>query len=87
MINAINVTAACVLIVWSIWCAMSQNVNDRVIGKAIYFVIAMSSFSIIRVPMNESALSMLLVCFALLGIRHYFLRTFKSLRSRWMAWL
>lgn len=81
---AINVCAASILIVWAVWCGMSRSVNDGVIGKAIYAVIAMSSFSVLKQPSdNQAAFTVLLVMFALLGVRHYVLRKFKG-KFKWL---
>lgn len=72
------------LIVWATWCGMSRSVNDGVIGKAIYAVIAMASFSIAKQPMdNQAAFTILLVMFAFLGIRHIVLRKLKG-RIKWL---
>jgi TRAP-type C4-dicarboxylate transport system permease small subunit len=74
MMNTINVIAAFVLIVWACWCGFSRSVNDGIVGKAVYASIAILSLAII---VRESTLwtyQALVVCFALLGIRHYYLR-------------
>jgi hypothetical protein len=63
---------------------MSRSVNDGVIGKAIYAVIAMASFSVAKQPVeNQAAFTSLLVTFALLGVRHIVLRKYKG-RFKWL---
>lgn len=78
MLNTINVAAAVVLVVWACWCGFSRSVNDGIVGKLIYFSISVASFGLIRDPMNMRGHTILIVAFAMLGIRHYWLRYVKK---------
>ncbi|RQQ37079.1 hypothetical protein [Burkholderia stagnalis] len=81
--NAINVVAAFVLMAWACWCGFSRSVNDGIVGKLIYAFIAVASLAIVVGEANLRTHQILVVCFAGLGVRHYWLRSLKWTLMYW----
>jgi hypothetical protein len=78
MNETITVAAAIVLVLWACWCGFSRSVNDGIVGKAIYFWIAVSSLAIVLGVAELRTYQTLIVAFAMLGVRHYWLRYVKK---------
>ncbi len=76
--SAINVMAAVVLIVWACWCGLSRSVNDGIVGKPIYAAIALLSLAVVVNSATLWTYQALVVCFAALGVRHYYLRCLRK---------
>ncbi|KVM76498.1 hypothetical protein WT15_23825 [Burkholderia stagnalis] len=76
--TTINVIAAFVLMVWACWCGFSRSVNDGIVGKCIYAFIAVASLAIVVGEAELQTYRILVVCFAALGVRHYYLRYLKK---------
>ena len=74
---------------WAVWCALSRKVNDGIVGKVIYAVIALSGYAIVmRVETVFITPTVAGVTFhgalAMAGFRHYFVVT----HWRWVrAWI
>lgn len=77
--NTLTVIAAFVLIVWSCWCGFSRSVNDGIVGKLLYAAIAVLSLAIVVHSETLRTYQALVVCFAALGVRHYYLRYLRKL--------
>jgi hypothetical protein len=85
MLNTIIVASAVVLVVWACWCGFSRSVNDGIVGKAVYAAVAVASLVMVTKPTSQEAHVVLIVAFALLGIRHYWLRYLKQRVTEWVA--
>jgi hypothetical protein len=85
MNEAITVAAALVLIAWACWCGFSRSVNDGIGGKLIYAWIAVGSIPIATHTAELRTYQTLIVAFAMLGIRHYWLRYLKKRVVIWLA--
>ncbi|MEE3504849.1 hypothetical protein QN399_00980 [Pseudomonas sp. 10C3] len=63
---------------WACWCCLSRKVNDGIVGKLIYGIIAISGYAIVtRTETMFFSPSVAGVTFhaglAMAGLRHYFL--------------
>jgi hypothetical protein len=85
MLNPIIVSSAAVLVLWACWCGFSRSVNDGIVGKGIYAAVAVAAMVMTTKPTNQEAHAVLIVAFALLGIRHYWLRYLKQRVTEWAA--
>ncbi|WP_296652845.1 hypothetical protein [Paraburkholderia sp.] len=52
--------------------------NDGIVGKLVYAAIAVLSLAIVVHSATMWTYQALVVCFAALGVRHYYLRTLKK---------
>lgn len=73
-----------VIAAWASWCVMSGSVNDGVIGKLFYSLVAVASFAAVfnNAGTHDRSDEAMIVCFALIGARHFFMKALKQRRGK-----
>ncbi|AFR03798.1 hypothetical protein PEC301653_18650 [Pectobacterium carotovorum subsp. carotovorum] len=64
------------ILLWAGWCVFSDHVNDGVIGKLMYSVLSISCMGALigGGGSDRQADSIILLCIAMIGIRHFVLK-------------
>lgn len=90
--NADYVHALCAgsIAVWATWCVLSRKVDDGVIGKIIYAIIAISGYAILARSdgyyfSTRAAETTMYIGVSLACARHWFMKTFWTKTKRWIC--
>ena len=77
----ITLIAYIVIFLWAVWCVLSDQVKDGIFGKLMYASIAISAMVATFYSgevMHARTDVTLIVCFALIGARHFIVRQYKA---------
>lgn len=84
MMQVIYQAVYAAIFLWAVWCICSRKVNDGVIGRVCYSAIALAAFAAFfaKQPITiERSNQLLLIAFALTGVRHFFMKWVNSYRK------
>lgn len=74
-----------VLFGWAVWCIWSNRVNDGILGRAFYSIIAIAAFAAFFADHQITLLranQMLLTAVALMGLRHFVMKLYNNRKPR-----
>lgn len=71
------------ILLWSGWCVFSDHVNDGVVGKLMYSALSISCMGALigGSGSDRQADSIILLCIAMIGIRHFVLKQINLSRN------
>ncbi|WP_315707551.1 hypothetical protein [Brenneria uluponensis] len=77
-------TAYVTILLWAGWCVFSDHVRDGIIGKILYSALSVSCVGALigGDGSDWQADNIILLCVAMLAIRHFVLKTLKLIKKK-----